>query len=147
MTLARLVLVALALAGLAAGRVAAQAAVPGSWVLHVGTTGGFGGAGLGSVAITSQGQVTCSASPTPCGGRISLEALRPLVDAVGQALLVPWVASTGVCHDCYVTRITLRHSPPDGTETIYAASWDQTTQGSVSSELKRVYDLAMGARR
>ena len=147
MTLARLVLVALALAGLAADRVAAQAVMPGSWVLQVDTTGGFGGAGLGGVMITSQGQVTCSARPTPCAGRISLEALRPLVEAVGQALLVPWVASTGVCHDCYVTRITLRHSRPDGAETIYAASWDQTTQGSVSQELKRVYDLAMGARR
>ena len=143
----RHLLVAIALSCLAADRLAAQVTVPGSWMLHVGTAGGLGGQGVGSVAITSQGQVTCSASPTPCVARLSGEALQSLTEAVGQALLVPWVGSTGSCHDCYITRITLKHLRPDGTETTYAAAWDQTTQGAVSAELKRIYNLAMASRR
>jgi hypothetical protein len=145
--LTRLVVLVFVLSGAVADRLAAQVTVPGNWVLQVGTTGGLGGGGVGGVSITSQGQVTCSASPTRCVERLSGEALRSLTEAVGQALLVPWVGSTGPCLDCYVTRLTLRHRQPDGTETTYAASWDQTTQAAISAELKRIYDLAMASRR
>lgn len=116
----------------------------GAWVLQVVSRGGLDGRGRADLAITSQGNVTCSSTETPCAKNLASSALQSLVERIGIATRSPWSGSNlGLCRDCVATLLRLRRREPGGAQRTYAAYWDVTTLGTVAADVRGLYELAV----
>lgn len=115
-----------------------------AWSLRVHTSGGFTGRGVGSVTISSDGQMGCG--PAPCASPEITNRLEPFGTAVASAVVRaawgPQPLST-LCSDCIRTTIVLKRREGDVVR-IYRASWDDSQ--SVASELRDLRRLALELR-
>jgi hypothetical protein len=114
-----------------------------SWSLRIHTTGGFTGQGIGSVTISSNGQMACG--PAPCATPIAATMLQPVSTVIASVVNSPWILRTpsGLCRDCVQTTITLKRRDGDLVE-VYRASWDDSQPPS--AELRELRRLAFELR-
>ena len=114
-----------------------------SWSLRIHTTGGFTGMGVGSVTISSDGQMACG--PAPCATPIAATMLQPVITVVASVVNGPWILQTpsGLCRDCVQTTITLKRRDGDLVQ-VYRASWDDSQPPS--AELRELRRLAFELR-
>ena len=131
---------------------AQEAAVPqppeppagrGAWSLRIHTTGGFTGQGIGSVTISSNGQVACG--PAPCATPVAAASLKPVNTALGKIIDAAWIlrAPSGYCRDCIQTTIALKRREGDVVRT-FVATWDDSQ--SPAPELRELRRLAFELR-
>lgn len=115
-----------------------------SWSLSIHTTGGFTGRGVGSVTISSDGQMGCG--PAPCATPGVATRLEPFGNAIASAVVRaawgPQPLST-LCSDCIRTTIVIKRREGDVVR-IYRASWDDSQP--VASELRDLRRLALDLR-
>lgn len=110
-----------------------------SWAVQIVTRGGILGGGKGDIKITSDGSVSCSPAISPCGDRLSAEALQSLAQMVISAKPSEWGGSAiGVCRDCYVTILALHRRETDGVARAYIAYWDDSTQERIPEQVRRL---------
>ena len=114
----------------------------GAWSLRVDTSGGFTGRGVGSVTISSDGQMACG--PAPCATPVALPLLKPVADVI-PSVEAAWIRQTpsGLCRDCILTTIALKRRDGDVVRT-YRAGWDDSQ--SVAPELRELRRLALELR-
>jgi len=114
-----------------------------SWSLRIHTTGGFTGQGIGSVTISSNGQLACG--PAPCATPIAATMLQPVTTVIASVVNGPWIRQTpsGLCRDCVQTTITLKRRDGDLVR-VYRASWDDSQPPS--AELRELRRLAFELR-
>ena len=114
-----------------------------AWTLQVFTTGGFTGMGVGSVTVSSDGQMSCG--PAPCATRVAAAALRPFTSTIGSIIEAAWIrrAPSGICRDCVQTIVTLKRRDGDVIRR-YVASWDDSQ--AVTQELRDLRRLAFELR-
>ena len=115
-----------------------------AWSLRVHTTGGFTGRGVGSVTVSSDGQMACG--PAPC----ATPAVTALLESFGKAISSAVVGAvwgpqplSSVCSDCIRTTIVLKRREGDVVR-LYRASWDDSQ--SVAPELRDLRRLAVELR-
>ena len=115
----------------------------GAWSLRVDTSGGFTGRGVGSVTISSDGQMACG--PAPCATPVALPMLKSVADVIPSVLEAVWIRQTpsGLCRDCILTTIALKRRDGDVVRT-YRAGWDDSQ--SVAPELRELRRLALELR-
>jgi len=114
-----------------------------AWSLRVVTTGGFTGTGVGSVTLSSDGQMGCG--PAPCATPIALALLKPVTTTIASIVEAAWVTRTpsGFCRDCVQTTMTLKRRDGDVIRT-YVASWDDSQ--AATQELRELRRLALALR-
>jgi len=114
-----------------------------SWSLRIHTSGGFTGQGIGSVTISSNGQMTCG--PAPCATSITSTRLQPVTTTIASIVENQWIrrAPSGFCRDCIETTIALKRREGDIVR-VYHASWDDSQQPS--PELRELRRLALELR-
>ena len=115
-----------------------------AWSLRVDTSGGFTGRGVGSVTISSDGQIGCG--PAPCATPDGAPRLEPFGNAIASAVAgAVWGAQplSTVCADCIRTTIMIKRREGDAVR-IYRASWDDSQP--VASELRELRRLAFELR-
>lgn len=114
-----------------------------SWSLRIHTSGGFTGQGIGSVTITSNGQMACG--PAPCATPIAAPMLQPVTATLASILESHWIRRTpsGICRDCIQTTIALKRREGDVVR-VYRASWDDSQPPS--AELRELRRLAFELR-
>ena len=114
-----------------------------SWSLRIHTSGGFTGQGIGSVTITSNGQMACG--PAPCATPIAAPMLQPVTATIASILESHWIRRTpsGICRDCILTTIALKRREGDVVR-VYRASWDDSQPPS--AELRELRRLAFELR-
>ena len=96
-----------------------------AWSLRVHTTGGFTGQGIGSVTISSNGQVGCGPA-APCATSMTTASLNAVRMALGSIVEAAWIRSpTGFCSDCIRTAITLKRRE-GGVVRTFVATWDDS---------------------
>jgi hypothetical protein len=119
----------------------------GAWAVRVIRTGGFDGRTV-DVAVRSTGEVRCALSSGACTGDLSGNSLQS-ISALVTPVPMPEIKSelSGVCNDCFITRITMRRRESDGTEKIYFAYWDDVTMTRAPSELVRIAQAALALQR
>ena len=112
-----------------------------AWSLRVHTSGGFTGRGVGSVTISSDGQMGCGSAPcaTPSVTALLEPFGKAIAGAVVGALWGPQPLST-LCSDCIRTTIVIKRREGDVVR-IYRASWDDSQ--SVTAELRDLRRLAL----
>ena len=115
----------------------------GAWSLRIHTTGGFTGQGIGSVTISSNGQVTCG--PAPCATPMTTASLKPVNTALGAIIDAAWILRTAssYCRDCIQTTIALKRREGDVVRT-FIATWDDSQ--SPAPELRELRRLAFELR-
>ncbi|MGH9240871.1 MAG: hypothetical protein ACRD3G_22750, partial [Vicinamibacterales bacterium] len=111
--------------------------------LRIHTSGGFTGQGIGSVTITSNGQMACG--PAPCATPIAAPMLQPVTATIASILESHWIRRTpsGICRDCIQTTIALKRREGDVVR-VYRASWDDSQPPS--AELRELRRLALELR-
>ena len=117
---------------------------PNAWSIQVHTSGGFTGRGAGSVTISSDGRMGCTAAP--CGTPVAAGLLDPFGKAVASAVLgAGWGGQplTTLCSDCIRTTIVLKRRE-GAVVSVYRASWDDSQ--SVTPELRELRRLALDLR-
>jgi len=115
-----------------------------SWAVQVISRGGITGTGRGDLTITSHGHLVWNAVENQCNVKLPDDVLQMLTQTAFSANPSGWVGSTAsVCADCYVSAIALQRRESDGIGRTYIAYWDDTTAGSISGELRKVYDTFM----
>ena len=114
-----------------------------AWSLMIHTTGGFTGQGVGSVTISSDGQVGCGSAP--CATPVAVAQLKPVSTSLASIIDAAWIRRTpsGVCRDCIQTTITLKRREGDVVRT-YVTSWDDSQ--AVSPEMRELRRLALDLR-
>lgn len=113
-----------------------------SWSLRIHTSGGFTGQGVGSVTISSDGQVGCGAAPCATPGGTTL--LERFEKAIVSAVAGPWgTGPSSICSDCIRTTIVLKRRDGDVVR-VYRASWDDSQPPS--AELRELRRLALELR-
>ena len=114
-----------------------------AWSLRVHTCGGFNGQGIGSVTISSNGQVGCG--PAPCATPVATASLRPVITALRAIIDAAWIRRTpsGLCRDCIQTTIALKRREGDSVRT-FVATWDDSQQPA--PELRELRRLAFELR-
>ena len=114
-----------------------------AWSLRVHTTGGFTGRGIGSVTISSDGQLGCG--PAPCATRVPTASLRPVITALTSIVDAAWIRRTpsGICSDCIQTTIALKRREGDIVRT-FVATWDDSQ--TPAPELRELRRLAFELR-
>lgn len=114
-----------------------------SWSIRIHTTGGFTGQGIGSVTISSDGQMACG--PAPCATPIAVPMLQPVTTVIASVINVPWIRQTpsGICRDCIQTTIALKRRDGDLVH-VYRASWDDSQPAT--PELRELRRLALELR-
>ena len=97
-----------------------------TWSLRVHTTGGFTGQGIGSVTISSNGQVGCGPA-APCATSMTTASLNAVRMALGSIVEAAWIrrSPTGFCSDCIRTAITLKRRE-GGVVRTFVATWDDS---------------------
>jgi hypothetical protein len=112
------------------------------WSLSVHTTGGFTGRGVGSVTISSDGQMACAGAPcaTPIAAQMKL-----ISTTIGSIVEAAWLrqAPSGFCRDCVHTTVVLKRREGDAVRT-YIASWDDSQRAT--RELRELRRLALELR-
>jgi hypothetical protein len=112
-----------------------------TWVLQVVTRGGFSGAGIGNVEVTSSGQLTCVVKSAACGSALTSGDIGRLSSLLAALPSQSWTPSrTSTCSDCVQTLILLRRRE-NGSVRTYSAHWDQSQP--VPSELRQLYDAVV----
>ena len=109
-----------------------------AWSLTIYTTGGFTGQGVGSVTISSDGQVGCRSAP--CATPVAVARLKPVATALASIIDAAWIRRTpsGLCRDCIETTMVLKRREDDVVRT-YVTSWDDSQAASPEMrELRRV---------
>ena len=115
-----------------------------SWAVQIISRGGFDGTGKGDLTITSQGRLVWDAAENQCNAKLGDDVLQMLTQTAFSANASKWVEQTSsVCADCYVTTIVLQRRERDGIGKTFIASWDDSTAGKISEELRKVYDTFM----
>jgi len=115
-----------------------------SWSLRVHTTGGFTGRGVGSLTISSDGQMACDSAP--CAAAAASGALGTFGSAVASAVAdatwgtQPW---STLCSDCIRTTLILKRRDGDLVR-VYRASWDDSQ--AVAPQLRELRRLALELR-
>ena len=113
-----------------------------AWSLRMHTSGGFTGQGVGSMTISSDGQVGCG--PAPCampGGTTLLERFEK---AIVSSVAGPWgPGPSSICSDCIRTTIVLKRRDGDVVR-MYRASWDDSRPPP--AELRELQRLALELR-
>jgi hypothetical protein len=149
-------LLTLAVAGLTAAkavtsRPAQRPEARSVWEIRVETSGGFAGTGRGSVALSSEGDVTVVRSPMrpreaspnqePCRGRLGEDELQGLARAIETAAPAGWrlPGLERAAPDAYRYRFTLRLG--EGPEA-HAATWYDNTADLLPEDLAAIYQLA-----
>jgi hypothetical protein len=114
-----------------------------AWSLAIYTTGGFTGQGVGSVTISSDGQVGCGSAP--CATPVAVARLKPLSSALASIIDDAWIRRTpsGLCRDCIQTTIMLKRREGDVVRT-YVTSWDDSK--AASPEMRELRRLALDLR-
>jgi len=113
----------------------------GAWSLRVHTSGGFTGQGVGSVTISSDGQIACR--PT-CATPVSLASLSRVATVLTSILETAWIRrSPGFCSDCIRTTVTLKRREGDAVR-MYVATWEDGQ--SLAPELRELRRLAFELR-
>ena len=114
-----------------------------AWSLRFHTTGGFTGMGVGSVTISSDGQMSCG--PAPCATPVAPALLNPVAMSIASILEAAWVlqAPSGVCMDCVRTTVALKRRDGDVVR-VFRASWDDSRPPS--PELRELRRLAFELR-
>jgi hypothetical protein len=114
-----------------------------AWSLTIHTTGGFTGQGVGSVTISSDGQVGCGSAP--CVTPVAVARLKPVSTALASIIDAAWIRRTpsGLCRDCIQTTITLKRREGDVVRT-YVTSWDDSQ--AASPEMRELRRLAFELR-
>ena len=114
-----------------------------AWTLQVYTTGGFTGTGVGSVIVSSNGQMSCG--PAPCATPVAAAVLSPFTTTIGSIIEAAWIRRTpsGLCRDCVQTTVTLKRRDGDVVHR-YVASWDDSQ--AVAPELRELRRLAFELR-
>jgi hypothetical protein len=116
-----------------------------AWSLRVHTSGGFTGRGVGSVMISSDGQLGCG--PAPCATPVVTALLEPVGKAITSAVAgAVWASQqplSTLCSDCIRTTIVLKRREGDVVR-LYRASWDDSQ--SVTPELRDLRQLALEVR-
>ena len=109
-----------------------------AWSLRIHTAGGFTGAGIGSVAITSDGRLDCVAAT--CASQIAQAQLKPLSSTIASIVDAAWIrhSPTSFCRDCVQTTVVLKRREGDVVRT-FVASWDPTQ--AVTEELRELRRL------
>ncbi|MGH9241961.1 MAG: hypothetical protein ACRD3G_28280 [Vicinamibacterales bacterium] len=110
-----------------------------SWSLRIHTSGGFTGQGIGSVTITSNGQMACG--PAPCATPLLERFAKAIVSAVAE----PWggLGPSTICSDCIRTTIVLKRRDGDVVR-VYRTSWDDSQP--VTPQLRELRRLAFELR-
>ena len=117
---------------------------PNAWSIQVHTSGGFTGRGAGSVTISSDGRMGCTAEP--CATPVAAGLLDPFGKAVASAVLgAGWGGQplSTLCSDCIRTTIVLKRRE-GAVVSVYRASWDDSQ--SVTPELRELRRLALDLR-
>ena len=110
----------------------------GAWSLHVHTTGGFTGQGVGSITISSDGQLACG--PATCATPIARLQLDPVSRTLASIMDAAWIRRppSSVCRDCIRTRVVLKRREGDEVR-VLTASWDDSQPpGPEFRELRRL---------
>ena len=115
-----------------------------AWSLRVHTSGGFTGRGVGSVTISSDGQMGCGSAPcaTPSVTALLEPFGKAIAAAVDAAVWGPQPLST-LCSDCIRTTIVLKRREGDVVR-LYRTTWDDSQ--SVTPELRELRRLALELR-
>jgi hypothetical protein len=109
-----------------------------AWSLRINTSGGFTGMGVGSVTISSDGQMSCG--PAPCATPVAATLLNPVATSIAASLEAAWIRQTpsGACMDCIRTTVALKRRDGDVVR-VFRASWDDSRPPSPElRELRRV---------
>jgi hypothetical protein len=119
----------------------------GAWTMHISSTGGFTGRGLGSVTVTSLGVRTCDLPATTCSTPLSDEKFGPLKQFATSFDATKWVNLSpfgliNVCSDCFITTVTFTRRE-SGQVKPYTFSWTVANQSSVPPDLVRIADIAL----
>ena len=114
-----------------------------AWSLRIDTTGGFTGAGVGSVVITSDGRLDCVAAT--CASRIAQAQLKPVSSTIASIVDAAWIrhSPSSFCRDCVQTTVVLKRREGDVVRT-FVASWDATQP--VTEELRELRRLVFELR-
>lgn len=108
-----------------------------AWSLRINTSGGFTGMGVGSVTISSDGQMSCG--PAPCATPVAATLLNPVATSIAASLEAVWIRQTpsGACMDCIRTTVALKRRDGDVVR-VFRASWDDSRPPSPElRELRR----------
>jgi hypothetical protein len=95
-----------------------------AWSLHIHTTGGFTGRGVGSVTLSSDGQMVCErATCAP----VTVALLKPVATTLTSIVEAAWIRQvpSTLCRDCVQTTIVLKRREGDAVRA-YRASWDDS---------------------
>jgi len=115
-----------------------------SWTVQIISSGGLVGTGRGNLTITSQGHLFWNTRENQCNVKLGDDVLQMLTKTAFSANASKWNERTSsFCADCYVTTIVLQRREPGGIVKTYIASWDDTTAGKISEELRKLYDTFM----
>jgi hypothetical protein len=114
-----------------------------AWSLRVHTTGGFTGTGVGSVTISSDGQMSCG--PAPCATPVTPALLNPVAMSLASILEAAWVRRTpsAACMDCVRTTVVLKRRDGEVVR-VFRAGWDDVQPPS--PELQELRRLAFELR-
>ena len=115
----------------------------GAWSLRVHTAGGFTGQGVGSITISSDGQLACG--PAPCATPIAKPRLDPVSRTLVSIVDSAWIRRppSSICRDCIETTIVLKRREGDIVR-IFVASWDDDQ--APAPELRELRRLAFELR-
>jgi hypothetical protein len=116
---------------------------PAAWSLTIYTTGGFTGQGVGSVTISSDGQLGCGSAP--CATPVAVARLKPVSTAIASIIDAAWIRRTpsGLCRDCIQTTVVLKRREGNVVRT-FVASWDDSQ--AASPEMRELRRLALDLR-
>jgi hypothetical protein len=138
-----------------AGSTLAGPALPagnGAWVIRVFTSGGFSGAGIGNIAISSKGEIVCPTQKPACPNSFEVQPIQQLVDKfagidLSRIVTSPVPVGPGICNDCIDIRVSLVWRDRTGVEHSYFAAWDATTAAMVPREIIDIYNAVMDLRK
>jgi hypothetical protein len=116
-----------------------------AWSLLVYTTGGFTGSGVGSVTISSDGQVTCAL--LTCATPITTAQLRSVATTLASIVDGAWIRTvpSSFCRDCVQTTVVFKRREGDVIRTS-VATWDDSQVKDVAPELRELRRLAFDLR-
>ena len=102
---------------------------PRAWAVAIATRGGVAGVAIGSIAVTSRGEVFVRAG---CRGQLSAGETRRLDQIVSSAKPVAWkpnyprIEGTAIT-DALQWSLTLRRRGAHGAEEVYRADWSDNS--------------------
>jgi hypothetical protein len=119
----------------------------GAWVVQINTIGGIVGAGVGDVAVSSEGKILCS-HEIKCPDAFKFSDIQPWIETFQTLVLpVPPPATVSLCRDCITRTISVRWRDSMGVFHTYTATFDETTKGKLPPEVAKLYDAVVALRQ